>query len=86
MSKEEVIRLKSFTKEQRRHWVRLGEGIVPDSKIIEGWIDACQFARADLMTLIEACDSLTAKNGKLEDKLRRTLLTLAIAEDILKKE
>ncbi len=52
-AEEAAIRLKSFVKEQRRHWKRLAKGIVPESKIIEGWIDSCQFAQADLMTLCE---------------------------------
>jgi len=63
MSKE-AIRLKSFMKEQRRHWKRLLKGEVPENKIIEGWIDSCQFAQADLMALLES--ELKAKDAALE--------------------
>ena len=48
-----------FCKEQRKHWKRFAKFVAEYDKgnelkkVIEGWIDSCQFAQADLMTLTE---------------------------------
>jgi len=57
---EAVERLKIFFSEQKRHWKRLRKGIMPDDKIIKGWIEACDFAAEDLKMLF----SKTTKGDK----------------------
>ena len=57
MSKTEsadvTARLLTFACEQKRHWKRLQKDIVPEAKIIQGWIESCEFAEDDIATLSE---------------------------------
>ena len=46
-----ATRLISFIEEQRRHWERLSKGVVPEAKIINGWVESCDFAMDDLEIL-----------------------------------
>lgn len=48
-----TARLLSFAREQKQHWNRLRKGIMPESNIIKGWIEACDFAEDDIVTLSE---------------------------------
>ncbi len=51
MSENSATRLVSFIKEQRKYWMKLYKGIVPNANIIEGWIESCDFALEDLDVL-----------------------------------
>ncbi|MDD5327439.1 MAG: hypothetical protein PHY02_06450 [Phycisphaerae bacterium] len=46
-------RLLVFVAEQKRHWRRLKKGLIPEGKIINGWIESCDFAKEDLELLKE---------------------------------
>ena len=48
-----TARLLTFAREQKRHWKRLRKGIVPEAKIIKGWIESCEFAEDDITLLAE---------------------------------
>lgn len=56
---EEIQRLYSFFREQKRHWKRLLKGITPEQNIIEGWIESCDMAEEDFQNII-ATHSLDA--------------------------
>ena len=44
-------RLTLFIKEQGNHWKRLRNGKIPETNIINGWIESCDFAEDDLKLL-----------------------------------
>jgi len=52
-SADATARLLTFTRQQKRHWKRLQKGIMPEAKIIQGWIETCEFAEDDIVTLAE---------------------------------
>jgi hypothetical protein len=57
------VELFEFIKQQKRHWFRLKKGIIPEDKIITGWIESCDFAK-------EGLQILTAKYEQLEEQFR----------------
>lgn len=57
-----MARLLTYAREQKRHWKRLRKGIVPEDKIIKGWIKSCEFVEDDITTICEQA----LKNGKKE--------------------
>ena len=48
-----TARLLTFARQQKRHWKRLRKGITPEAKIVKGWIETCEFAEDDIVTLSE---------------------------------
>ena len=52
-STDATARLLTFARQQRGHWKRLQKGIMPEAKIIQGWIESCEFAEDDIVALSE---------------------------------
>ncbi|MDD5327442.1 MAG: hypothetical protein PHY02_06465 [Phycisphaerae bacterium] len=57
-------RLLVFVAEQKRHWRRLKKGLIPEDKIIDGWIESCDFAKEDLELLKEINRKERSRNAK----------------------
>ena len=62
-----MARLLSFAREQKRHWKRLRKGIIPETLIINGWIESCDFVEDDVTLLAEA--SMQKKATVVPDKV-----------------
>lgn len=59
---EEIQRLYSFFREQKRHWRRLLKGIMPERNIIVGWMESCDMAEEDLQNIIATNSLETAEH------------------------
>lgn len=51
MAADSLTTLVIFVQEQQQHWKRLRKGIIPEDRIIDRWIESCDFALEDLRVL-----------------------------------